>query len=98
MTPRRPIVSMYEYFFLGNCFSWKNFGHKEIDYREYPRNDHRRNGGMYNSPGNNCIKKKFKNIVENININPIYPVLNYYLECHKCNNFGRKDRDCKSWI
>jgi hypothetical protein len=92
MTPRRPTMNMYEYLFLGNCFSCNNFGHKAIDYRAYPRNDQRRNGGMYNAPQNNYVNNKVKNHVDNKNINSFSPLFNYDIEYYKCHNFGHKAR------
>jgi hypothetical protein len=93
MTPRRPTMNMYEYLFLGNYFSCNNFGHKEIDYGAYPRNDQRRNGGMYNALRNNYVNNKVKNLVDNRNKNSFSPLFNYNIECYKFHNFGHKSQD-----
>jgi hypothetical protein len=98
VTPRRPVVNKYEYIYLGDYFSCNNFGHNAIDYRAYPRNDQRRNGGMYNAPRYNYVYNKVKNVVDNRNISSFSPLLNYDLECYKFHNFGYKCQYCKSWI
>jgi hypothetical protein len=64
-TPRIPTMNKYEYLFLDHYFSCKNFGHKEIDCRAYPRNYQRINGGMYNASRNNYVNNKVKNLVDN---------------------------------
>jgi len=98
MTPRRPSMNRYEYIFIGNCFSCNSFGHKEIDCIAYPRNNQRRNGGMYNDPRKNCVNSKVKNNVDKINMNSFDHLFKYDIECYKCHNFGLKAQDCKSWI
>jgi hypothetical protein len=91
MTPRRPTMNMYEYFFLCDFFPCNNFGHKEIDYIAYPRNDQRRNGGMHNAPRNKYVNNKVKNNVYNRNMNSFSPLFNYDIECYKFQSSGLKN-------
>jgi hypothetical protein len=90
MTPRTPTMNMHEYLFLGNFFSCNNFGIKAIDCREYPRNDQRINGGIYNATRNNYVNNKVKNAVDNKNMNSFAPLFNYDIECYKFHHFGHK--------
>lgn len=91
MTSRSP-TNRYQNLFLGNCFSYNNYGHKPINYRDYVRNDYMRNRHGYNAPKDS----KAKNFHEGRNYNPFAPLIHYNIECYKCNNFGHKFWDCKS--
>jgi hypothetical protein len=92
MTPRGYTMNRYENIFLGNRLSCNNFGHKEIDYKAYPRNDQRRNGGMYNAPRNNCVNNKVKICVDNINRNSFSPLIKCDIDCYKFHEFGHKSQ------
>jgi hypothetical protein len=90
--PRRTFTNRYQNFFLGYCFSWSNFGHKEIDCRAYARSDFARdiNRGSYNTSKDNYVSKKTKisRGFANRNYNSLAPILDYNTECYKCNKYG----------
>jgi hypothetical protein len=60
--PRRPFTTQYQNLFLGYCFSCNNFGHKEIDCRDYARSDHvrDRNRGSYKTSKDDYVSNKTK--------------------------------------
>jgi hypothetical protein len=100
--PRRPFTTRYQNLFLGYCFSCNNFGHKEIDCRAYTRSDHVRNinRGPYKTSKDDYVSNKTisSHGFANINYNSFAPLLDYDIECYKCNNYGHIARDCRSNI
>jgi len=74
-----------QYIFLGYSYSYKNFGHKEIQcksYRKYkPRNVQR-----YENNKDNAERR---------NYNSFSPLQDYNIECYKCNNYGHKASKCR---
>ena len=52
---RSPLTPRYQNFFLGHCYTCKNFGHKAINCRINERNMYARNmNGVNRGYGNNC--------------------------------------------
>ena len=98
MTLRRPFTNMYQQLFVGNFFSCNDLGHKEINCRDYTRNDIMRNRSSYNAPKYNYMNNKNGNPHGNGNYGSFTPLVNFNIECYKCNNFGHKAHDCRSLI
>jgi hypothetical protein len=100
--PRRPFTNRYQNLFLGYCFSCNNFGHKAIDCRAYTRSDHvrNRNRGPYKTSKDDYVSNKTRSShgFANINYNSFSPLLDYNIECYKCNNYGHIAHDCRSNI
>jgi hypothetical protein len=100
--PRRPFTNQYQNIFLRYCFSCNNFGHKEIDCRDYARSDHvrDRNRGSYKTSKDDYVRNKTKRShgFANINYNSFSPLLDYNIECYKCNNYGHIAHYCRSSI
>jgi hypothetical protein len=100
--PRRPFTNRYQNLFLGYCFSCNNFGHKEIDCRAYARSDHvrDRNRGSYKTSKDDYVSNKTRSShgFANKNYNSFSPLLDYNIECYKCNNYGHIAHYCRSNI
>jgi hypothetical protein len=71
----------YQTIFLGLCYSYNNFGHKDIKCKSYPKN---RDKYEFQSRINHL---RNPHEVFNINYNS-FGSLNDEVECYKCNNFG----------
>ena len=94
---RRPPIPRYQFFFFGFFYAWNNYGHKVVDCRAYAlnrntwsRNRHQNSRYMFEG---NCVRK--------LQVSPDkthnrFGVLNYEIECYKCNNFGHIARNCRS--
>jgi len=93
---------MYQNLFLGYFFSCNNFGHKSIEYRYYAISDHvrDRNRGSYNNSKDDYVRKTTRNFhgFHNINYNSFDHLLDYNIECYKCNNYGNIVCYCTSNI
>jgi hypothetical protein len=86
---RSPLTPRYQNFFLGHCYTCKNFGHKAINFRINERNKYTRNmNGVNRRYGNNCG-------FVNISYNLFYPLMEKNIVCYKCNYLGHKARDCR---
>jgi hypothetical protein len=86
---RRSLTPRYQNFFLGHCYTCKNFGHKAINCRINERNKYTRNmNGVNRRYGNN------RGFV-NISYNSFYPLMDKNIVCYKCNYLGHKARDCR---
>ena len=96
--PRRPPTIRYQNMFLGYCFFCRNFGHKAINYRENAINNYLRNRDGYKTSKNDFMSNKNKTSQRfaNKNYNSFAPLMNFNVECYKCNNFGHKAHECKS--
>jgi hypothetical protein len=81
---RSPLTPRYQNFFLGHCYTCKNFGHKAINCRINERNKYARNmNGVNRRYGNNC---RFVNR----SYNSFYPLMDKNIVCYKCNYLGHK--------
>jgi len=100
--PRRPFTNWYQNLFLGYCFSCNNFGHKEIDCKSYARNDHVRdiNRSSYKIVKGDYVSNKTRNSHEFVerNYNSFSPLLDYNVECYKCNKYGHIGHDYRSGV
>jgi hypothetical protein len=86
---RSPLTPRYQNFFLGHCYTCKNFGHKAINCRINERNKYARNmNGVNRRYGNN------RGFV-NRSYNSFYPLMDKNIVCYKCNYLGHKARDCR---
>jgi hypothetical protein len=86
---RSPLTPRYQNFFLGHCYTCKNFGHKAINCRINERNKYTRNmNGVNRRYGNN------RGFV-NRSYNSFYPLMDKNIVCYKCNYLGHKARDCR---
>jgi hypothetical protein len=86
---RSPLTPRYQNFFLGHCYTCKNFGHKAMNCRINERNKYTRNmNGVNNRYGNN---RGFFNR----SYNSFYPLMDKNIVCYKCNYLGHKARDCR---
>jgi hypothetical protein len=86
---RSPLTPRYQNFFLGHCYTCKNFGHKAINCRINERNKYTRNmHGVNRRYGNNCG-------FVNRSYNSFYPLMDKNIVCYKCNYLGHKARDCR---
>ena len=80
--PRRPMSRRYRQIFFVHFYYCNNFGHKNLNCKEY------RNLLSYNknAPSNNPKER---------NLNSFLALQRYDLECYKCNNHGHVARECK---
>jgi hypothetical protein len=86
---RSPLTPRYQNFFLGHCYTCKNFGHKAMNCRINERNKYTRNmNGVNRRYGNN------RGFV-NRNYHSFYPLMDKNIVCYKCNYLGHKARDCR---
>jgi hypothetical protein len=86
---RSPLTPRYQNFFLGHCYTCKNFGHKAINCRINERNKYARNmNGVNRRYGNN-------HGFVNRSYNSFYPLMDKNIVCYKCNYLGHKARDCR---
>jgi hypothetical protein len=86
---RRSLTPRYQNFFLGHCYTCKNFGHKAINCRINERNKYARNmNGVNRRYGNN---RGFFNR----SYNSFYPLMDKNIVCYKFNYLGHKARDCR---
>ena len=82
---RRTPPNRYQHIFLEYCYSFNNFGHKEVHCKSYRK---------YNSKNAQRYTKN-KNNVDKRNQNSFSPLQDYNVECHKCNNYGHKANECR---
>jgi hypothetical protein len=81
---RSPLTPRYQNFFLGYCYTCKNFGHKVMNYRINERNKYTRNmNGVNKIYGNN-------HGFVNRSYNSFYPSMDKNIVCYKCNYLGHK--------
>jgi hypothetical protein len=86
---RSPLTPRYQNFFLGHCYTCKNFGHKAINCRINERNKYARNmNGVNRRYGNN-------HGFVNRSYNSFYPLMEKNIVCYKCNYVGHKAQDCR---
>jgi hypothetical protein len=84
-TPQRiSLTPRYQNFFLGNCYTCGNFGHRTINCRINERNNYT----IYMNGENN----RYGNvrIPINRNYNPFDPIMDQNIVCYKCNNLCHK--------
>ena len=94
---RRPPTFRYQNYFPGLCYSCSNFGHKVVDCRAYVRFESSWNRNAYGNPRNQNEGNYFRKPREAFNRNyNSFGVLNFEVECYKCNNFGHIARNCRS--
>jgi hypothetical protein len=86
---RSPLTPRYQNFFLGHCYTCKNFGHKAINCRINERNKY--TGNM------NGVNRRYRNNCGFVNrsYNSFYPLMDKNIVCYKCNYLGHKARDCR---
>jgi hypothetical protein len=100
--PRFPFTTRYRNLFLGYYFSCNNFSHKAMDCRAYTRSDHVRNinRGPHKTSKDDYVSNKtiISDSLANKKYNSFAPLLDYNIECYKCNNCGHIARDCRSNI
>jgi hypothetical protein len=81
---RRSLTPKYQNFFLGHCYSCRNFGHKAINCIINERNNY----ASYMNGENNRYGNAHRPV--NINSNPFDPLMDQNIVCYKCNNLGHK--------
>jgi len=86
---KTPLTPTYQNFFLGHCYTCKNFGHKAINRRINERNKYTRNmNGVYTIYGNNrgFVNKSYISF---------YRLMDKNIVCYKCNYLSHKARYCR---
>jgi hypothetical protein len=90
--PRRFRPIRYGNIFLGHCYTYRKFGHKEIHYKINARNNSVRNKNYYGYTRNNQVNCRPGNAYGyvNTNYNPFDPLMDQNIICYKCNNLVHK--------
>jgi hypothetical protein len=82
---KRSLTPRYQNFFLGHCYTCRNFSHKAINFRFNERNNY----GRYIAG----VNSRYGNVwgFVNINYNPVHPLMDQNIVCYKCNNLSHKE-------